>query len=467
MQVQFSQEQIEDQRKKVFGPQPYARLVRSCRVGDGILRLEEDTRIKALRTFDQFNGSIAFFIPASGSGSRMMEFLYEFRKSDTQEISGQIEQFINHLEDFAFFKNLPEEMQESIKRSEMDIDELIDHIISSEGLGLGSLPKGLIPFHNFGPFILNPFQEHLLQGSALTDVSPDFHFTIQKDFEEKIRESIGNIGKFTGVSYSVNYSEQSVESNSIAFNGKGEPYLQENGSLLTRPSGHGALLPILNEVNSDLILIKNIDNIQHFSKVKDSNEVWKMLSGMLLQFKNEAHKIYDSPSLNELLDLNQKYQLFDQHEIENIHGAEAIRELLNRPVRVCGMVRNEGQPGGGPFWIEHNGRASKQIIEKAQISADHDQRNILLKSTHFNPVMISASVTSFDGKKFDLTRYRDENAFFIVHKTNNGESVNYLEQPGLWNGSMANWITLFIEIPSSAFSPVKTLTDLIHPSHLE
>ena len=192
-----------------------------------------------------------------------------------------------------------------------------------------------------------------------------------------------------------------------------------------------------------------------------------MLSGMLLLFKNEAHKIYDSPSLNELLDLNQKYQLFDQHEIENIHGAEAIRELLNRPVRVCGMVRNEGQPGGGPFWIEHNGRASKQIVEKAQISADHDQRNILLKSTHFNPVMISASVTSFDGKKFDLTRYRDENAFFIVHKTNNGESVNYLEQPGLWNGSMANWITLFIEIPSSAFSPVKTLTDLIHPSHLE
>jgi hypothetical protein len=179
----------------------------------------------------------------------------------------------------------------------------------------------------------------------------------------------------------------------------------------------------------------------------------------------EAQRVFETPSINDLLELNNKYQLFDRTFLESVHGADSIREILDRPTRVCGMVKNEGQPGGGPFWVDSSSASTKQIVEKAQISGEHEQRNILLRSTHFNPVMIAASVHSFNNKKFDLLDYRDNDSYFIVHKTNEGDSINYLEQPGLWNGGMAKWNTIFVEITNDAFSPVKTVTDLLNQAH--
>lgn len=462
-----SEDEIQSQKEKVFGKEPFTDLVRPCRIGDGIIQLDEDEKKELIKSFNRLHQSLAFFIPASGSGSRMLELLFEYRNSSDPEICGQMEHFINYLNEFAFYKKLPEELQRSIEERNFEIIDILNHILDENGLGFGNSPKGLIPFHKVGPFILTPIQEHLIQGNELTATETRFHFTIQREFEEQIQNVVSSTTQLTGVNYSVSYSEQSERTNSIAFTQEGNVARDENNQMITRPSGHGALLSLLDQIESEVIFIKNIDNIQHFSKSDKSNETWKVLGGLLLNFKKEAKELFFSPSKNGLSELNSKYQFIDPKEIDQIQGEEAIKQILNRPFRVCGMVKNEGQPGGGPFWIQNNGVISKQIIEKAQISEHSDQRNILLKSTHFNPVMIAASPYSLDGRKFNLENYRDDDAFFVVHKKQKGQEILYMEQPGLWNGSMAKWNTVFVEIPSSVFSPVKTILDLLDNAHKE
>ena len=462
-----TEEEIEFQRRKVFGPNPCTQLLRPCRINDGILRLDEDQKRILTRVFDRTAHSLAFFIPASGSGSRMLQMLYEYRNENSLSIRGEMEHFINMIPEFAFFRQLPDQLKKSILDQNYDIDDVIDHILDEKGLGLGKMPKGLIPFHHVGPFILTPFQEHLLQGSMISTEKPHFHFTIQKDYEDQITRVVTSTSELTGTVFNVSFSEQPIQTNSVAFRPDESVYYDDQQNIITRPSGHGALLPVLNTIENAIIFIKNIDNVQHFSRSSNSNEVWKLLGGMLIDYRKKAKEVYDSPTVNGLLSLNQEFQLFETEELENIHSSEAIRSLLNRPTRVCGMVKNEGQPGGGPFWVHSHGKITKQIVEKAQISDEVEQKKILLKSTHFNPVMIAASPISMDGEKFELSQFMDEDTFFIVHKKAEGSSINYLEQPGLWNGGMAFWNTLFVEIPDYAFSPVKAINDLLNPAHKE
>lgn len=465
MQWQPTNEQIEQQKKAVFGPNPSVHLNRPCKINEGILRIESEERTQLIKYFDKRQPQLTFFIPASGSGSRMLEFLYVFQSLAENEIEPMMERFLNSLEEFAFFRQLPETVRASIQQEGIDLGNLIDSILNPSGLNLGQSPKGLIPFHKVGPFILTPLQEHLIQGCLLTQSNPNFHFTIQREFEEEFQRIIQSTTALSGTAYNVEFSEQSIQSNSVAFTDDGEPARNKNNEIITRPSGHGALLPLLNTIESEVILIKNIDNIQHYTKSTESVEIWKVLSGLLLQFRNEAKALHMNPSIKGLIELNDKYQLFDSKELENVHDEEAIRKLIDRPTRVCGMVKNEGQPGGGPFWIERSGKITKQIVEKAQISSDSNQRSLLLRSTHFNPVMIALSPLSLEATKFDLMKYRDENTYFIVKKTSEGQNIRYIEQPGLWNGSMANWNSIFVEIPNSVFSPVKTILDLLDPLH--
>lgn len=466
MQQIPDEKEIQRQQTLVFGPEPTIRLIKPCKVNEGILRLDPEMQKSYIQLFDKQHQRVSFFIPASGSGSRMIEFLHEFINSHEKEIEGKIELFMNSLENFAFFKQLPEEFKQKIRSEEIDLDDLIRFLIEEHGLNLGNSPKGLIPFHKAGPFVLTPLQEHLIQGTSITKGEANFHFTVQKKFEHDFHKIIQSTAALTGNQYSVSFSEQSIDSNAIAFSPDGKPAKNASGEFITRPSGHGALLPILNEVNEELILIKNIDNIQHLSKSSPGTQIWKLLSGILIAFRKDALDLFENPSANELFELNEKYQLFDQTELNNL-STDSIRSLIDRPIRVCGMVKNEGQPGGGPFWIEKNGKISKQIVEKAQISSDQEQRSILLRSTHFNPVMIACCPYSLSGKKFDLMKFRDEDAFFVVNKTSDGQPIRYIEQPGLWNGSMAYWNTIFVEIPSNVFSPVKTILDLLHPLHTE
>lgn len=461
----FSSEEIKYQKQKVFGENPSLELLAPCKIGDGILRLTDEEKKQFELIYTKENVPICFFIPASGSGSRMFQFLYEFLEEPNDENRSQVERFLNSIADFAFFKQIPKEMQVAIKEQAIDIEKIVSYLLNAEGLGFGYKPKGLIPFHSNDPFILNPFQQQILQGAQLENDSFSFHFTVQTAFQIEIQEGISQVEGLTGSKFNVSYSEQSFSSNSIAFTEDGEICFDENKQLITRPAGHGALLSHLNNIQEELVFIKNIDNVQHYNNSAETLKTWKVLGGLLLAFKKEANELFQKPTIAGLIEINKKFQLYSPSEMEACKTANEIKTLLNRPTRVCGMVKNEGQAGGGPFWVKENDIATKQIVEKAQISMKGEQYKLMVQSTHFNPVMIATSSISLDGKKLELENYMDDSKYFIVHKKHHKQSIRYMELPGLWNGSMARWNTLFVEIPSATFSPVKTVLDLLGNAH--
>jgi hypothetical protein len=270
----------------------------------------------------------------------------------------------------------------------------------------------------------------------------------------------------TGNKFEVTYSEQNKESDSYAFEEDGSVMKKQDGYELRRPAGHGALLQNLQQINHELVFVKNIDNVQHLSKSDKSNELWNTLGGLILDFKSEISELIKNPSIQKLKEINSRFDGFSESEMASLQTNEDILKLVNRPIRVCGMVRNEGQPGGGPFLVEENGIVTKQIVEKAQISSSADQYNQMVKSTHFNPVMMVLSYRNEQGENYNLKEFSDESKYFIVQKKQNGKNIRFMELPGLWNGAMANWISIFVEIPNDTFSPVKTVLDLLHPAHL-
>jgi hypothetical protein len=458
------EEKINEQRDKVFNDKSKVTLFAPCRIGEGILQLTENEWSEAINLFKKSTASPTYFIPASGSGSRMFAFLFDFLHQPNVSDIGLIERFMNHIQEFAFYQLLPSELKNKIRNNTIDAEEIANYLLSESGLNFGNLPKGLIPFHYNEPFVLNPFQEHVLQGTRLSNGAAKFHFTIQPEYEEKIRSSIFSLEGLTGRSYDVTYSNQSSESDSYAFSSTGELSI-ENGIKIRRPAGHGALLENLNNIDSELIFIKNIDNVQHFNFSIDSLKTWSGLAGLLEKFKMELRKLMQNPDKSRLVDLNEKYQFLSPAEINAIRSEDDLKNIINRPIRVCGMVRNEGQPGGGPFWIDENGVVSKQIVEKAQISLYGEQFRLMVKSTHFNPVMVALTPYNLQGDKLDLIQFRDDSKYFIVNKTQKGQDIKYMELPGLWNGGMANWNTLFVEISETTFSPVKTILDLLEDRH--
>ncbi len=464
--VRVEANNIEIQRDKVFGNQPDLKLISPCKIGDGVITSDDDYRELLMDKFDASNPKTTFFIPASGSGSRMFQFLFDFLETPNDENTSQVERFLNHIEDFAFFQKLPIDVRKKIKAQDINLDEFVRFLLTDIGMGFGDLPKGLIPFHKNGPFVLNPYQEQMLQGVMVKEENASFHYTIKESFEDKIREGLIGLKEFIGQEVDLSFSYQNPETDAIAFDSEQNPVLLDNGDILTRPSGHGALLENLNAIQSDLIFIKNIDNIQHYAKSAESNETWKYLGGMALWFQEKINKLIKSPSLEELIKLNTRFQFLNSQEIETLTDEE-IPNLLNRPFRICGMVRNEGQPGGGPFWVEEEGKISKQIVEKSQIKMKGQQYRLMVQSTHFNPVVIVAVNKDVNGKPFDLMQFSDESKYFVVNKKFKGKDIYFSELPGLWNGSMAHWNSIFVEIPSASFSPVKTVLDLLGSSHKE
>ena len=464
--VQIDENSIETQREKVFGEQPELKLVSPCKLGDGIINSDEEQRELLINKFENTDLKTTFFIPASGSGSRMFQFLFDFLEDPTEENTSQVERFLNYIEDFAFFNKLPFDFRKKIKNNDINLDEFVRFLLTGNGMGYGDLPKGLIPFHKNGPFVLNPYQEQLLQGLQVKEENTSFHYTIKADFEDKIDKELLSLQGVIGQDVEVHFSYQDAATDAIAFDEEKNPLLLENGDILTRPSGHGALLDNLNSITSDLIFIKNIDNVQHFAKSKVSQETWKYLGGMAIWFQERINKLIKSPSMEELIKLNNHYQFIHQNLISEL-TVEDIPNLLNRPFRICGMVRNEGQAGGGPFWVEDHGKISKQIVEKSQINLKGKQYRLMVQSTHFNPVVIVAVNKDSNGKPFDLRAFSDESKYFVVNKKYKGKNISFSELPGLWNGSMAFWNTIFVEIPTKSFSPVKTVLDLLGKAHRE
>lgn len=466
-------EKIAIQKDKINRGNPTIELLGSCRIDNGIVSISKDKMKEAIQYHEQKikDLKVSFFIPSSGSGSRMFGSAYDFIGQDapTEDTIEFIEHLINSIEEFAFYNKLPKQTKDELKSGTINIEAFLKLILNEEGFNFGNRPKGLIPFHRYGNFVINPFQEHILQGTQIGGEKARFHFTINAIFEAEIMHSIKILREITGLDFYFEFSEQDEASNSIAFTLEGEPLPNKLGELITRPAGHGALVSNLNQVDTDLIFIRNIDNVQHQDHAYQSAQSRKMLSGVLLQFQERVFSILalidDGARYEELLDkLNSDYQL--EINPSDFKNAKKMHALLNRPVRICGMVRNEGQPGGGPFWIKDNdGNISRQIVEKSQISNKSTQLMMLIKSTHFNPVEIVCAPKNYKGEKFDLNNYRDDSQYFIVQKTHKGIPVQFIEEPGLWNGGMAHWNTLFYEIDNDCFSPVKTVLDLLKPLH--
>lgn len=464
---------IKAEREKIAQGNPTIELLGSCRVNNGIETLTKEQAQKFIELFEQVQNElkISCFTPSSGSGSRMFGSAYDFLNNEnpSEETIEFIEHLINSIEDFAFYSKLPSSVKADLKAGTINLENFLKLLLNEDGFNFGNRPKGLIPFHRYGNFILNPFQEHILQGINTTGEHTHFHFTINPIFEKEIKHSVHILEEITGAKYTIEFSIQSEETNSIAFDTNGEVVYDAQGAVITRPSGHGALLENLNQLDADLILIRNIDNIQHQDFAPPSIQARKMLCGVLLEFQKAIFSVLalidgGQDYRDELEKLNTTFHL---QLAENLFGdIEAIKEILNRPIRVCGMVRNEGQPGGGPFWVkDHQGNFTRQIIEKSQISNKTSQLTLLIKSTHFNPVEIVCSPKNYKGEKFNLLNFRDDSHYFIVQKTHEGNPIQFVEQPGLWNGGMANWNTLFYEIENECFNPVKTVLDLLKPLH--
>ena len=464
---------IQNQLDKISQGNPAMNVVKPCRLNDGINQLSNSDETKYINYFEKHKNTkkITFFIPASGSGSRMFGALYNYIDNPTlanTETIEFIEQLLNNIQSFSFYNKLPQQFKDSLKAGQINIEALINFLLFKDGLNFGDSPKGLIPFHLYGKFIINPFQEHILQGTKIAGEKANFHFTINAKFEKDINHSIQILKEVTGIDFSSSFSEQSPNTHSTAFTNTNQIALNSDNSPILRPSGHGALIHNLNSIDSDLIFIKNIDNIQHYNKAKTALSTKKALGGLLLSFQKDVFTILnnlDQPDWQALVyQLNTTYQL--KIEDKNLTNKSWITNYLNRPIRVCGMVKNEGQSGGGPFWTkDKNGIISKQIIEKAQFSPN--QFSIMLHATHFNPVDIVCSVKTHKNTKFNLLDFVNNDLYFIVNKTQNGQNIKYIENPGLWNGGMYNWLTLFYEIKSDCFSPVKTVLDLLKPLHQE
>ncbi|MBM3159778.1 MAG: DUF4301 family protein [Bacteroidetes bacterium] len=450
------------QRSQIKKGNPLLSLDRPCGLGDGIIRFTEAEKKAFEVYFEQTERSCCYFVPASGSGSRMFDFLYDYLEIQSEQNRERLELFLANVRDFAFFQKLPEELQRAVLDSSIDKVQLIRYLLSDTGMNFGNIPKGLIPFHHMPPFVLNPFQEHVLQGLKITS-EMRFHFTIQPNFRRQIIESIKQVAQIVTKTVDLNFSVQDPKTDAYVFDELLVLEKDNRGETIRLPAGHGALLGNLQTIQEDLIFVKNIDNVQPYRNSEKSTRYFKALAGLLLQVKQELKDALDTQNLTRIKSLSKKYFLFTEGEFSAHEGD--LNKLIHRPIRVCGMVKNQGQPGGGPYYVDIGGILKKQIVERVQIASDHHNSKLMLSSTHFNPVFMVLDIHGSDGQKFDLSEFRNEEHYFVVEKSQKGKTVSFVEYPGLWNGSMENWITLFVEIPNEIFSPVKTVLDLLESAH--
>ena len=478
-----------DAFKKGF---PFLPIQKAATVGDGIIRLEEDVTDNLIARYDSMRESIRIikFIPASGAASRMFKDLFAFLNADSPQLGGHaaVTGFFEGIEDFAFVGDLKKVIEKDGKSldgllREQQYQTVLGYLLTDIGLNYGSLPKGLIKFHRYDGASRVAAEEHLVEGmeyGAGNDNTVVIHFTVSPEhltlFKAMAQKAAA---QWPELKFDISFSEQKTATNTVAVDMDNEPFRESDGRILFRPGGHGALLSNLNDLAAEIIFIKNIDNVVP-DKIKSTTYRYKKaLAGLLLGLREKiAHHIevlgrgdIDEAKIagaKEFLENELNYRLpeaFTGHSHEE--KVSFILSKLNRPTRVCGMVKNEGEPGGGPFWVKnHDGSMSLQIAETSQIDMGNEvQSGIVQKATHFNPVDLVCSNVDFEGKKFDLMKYRDPATGFITEKSKDGKKLKAQELPGLWNGSMADWNTVFVEVPIITFNPVKTVNDLLRPQH--
>ena len=472
---------------------PPIRLQRPCTVQDGIVRLQTTSpQLEALWRAAASTGRFLKFVPASGAATRMFGFLRD--SETTGEANADLSNFFDKLESFPFLEQLERAARQRHGQSCRALwserpEELIELLFSPAETALASLPKGLLPFHGYdGGAARTAFEEHLREGCvhlAAGDAPASFLFTVSPEHRDSFRKLFAELlptlraefqRRFTS-----DFTVQAPATDTITVDLDNRPLRGEDGRFIFRPGGHGALLANLQRSQGDLVYLKNIDNIPR-SEQQQENGLWKrLLGGYLIHLEQRIHALLDALEQGsgepptEVLD----------DAVELLHSAFALRlpdryrtgpptdrlpaivERLNRPLRVCGVVVNRGEPGGGPFWVEHeDGTVSGQIVESSQVDRDDPaQRKIWSGSTHFNPVDLVCALRDRRGAPYDLAAYVDRRTYFVARKELDGRPVKALERPGLWNGAMAGWNTAFVEVPEATFSPVKTLLDLLRPAH--
>lgn len=477
-------------------------LIRPATIGDGILNLSENDFLEKATYFDsqKSKSELVKFVPASGAASRMFKFLTAFMNDfDIEKESinayinrkkeSQLSLFIVGMDKFPFY----DAIYEKLKKEFSDFDKLnrdyknyyfIKLLLSSDYFDFANKPKAVLPFHKYKDHIACPIDEHLNEcvkyGSS--NAMSNLHFTVseihQDQFEKCVLEVKDKIEFNSKTKIDINYSYQCKSTDSISVDEKNNPFRNKQGNLIFRPGGHGALIKNLNALDFDIIFIKNIDNIiqNHIDQIALYK---KALAGILIELQNQTfgflnaihNNTFSEKELNDtLILLKDLFSLemqngFDDLAFEN--KSEVIKEILDRPIRVCGMVKNEGEPGGGPFWTQDkNGAISLQIVETSEVDLkDKNQLAILANATHFNPVDIVCGVKSYKNEKFDLTKFVDVNRGFLVEKSIGGKMVKSYELPGLWNGAMSNWLTVFVAVPLLTFNPVKNVNDLLKAAH--
>ncbi|MCE6990756.1 DUF4301 family protein [Dyadobacter sp. CY323] len=464
---------------------PFLQLSKAATVGDGIIRLTDDQISDVIAEFDKkaSEGDISLlkFVPASGAATRMFKSLFGFLQDGKKDKS--VDEFFSRLPEFAFFEDLRTAMDGN-DINVADEKTIASYFLTTKGLGYGELPKGLLKFHNYQDRSRTPLEEHLVEGAKYANAgsSVQIHFTVSPEhrdkFEKLVVEVLPSYQSEFGVRYIVSFSEQSSATDTIAVNLDNTPFREKDGTLLFRPAGHGALLENLSQLDADIIFIKNIDNVVPDRIKGDTITYKKALAGIVLQYQKrifgylaKLEENTDSSILQEL-DGFFKTELcvvppngFDSWTDEK--KKEYFVQKLDRPLRACGMVKNQGEPGGGPFWAENaDGSSSLQIVESAQVDVDNEDQNSIFKnSTHFNPVDLVCAVKNHNGELFELKKFRDPLTGFITAKSKDGKDLKAQELPGLWNGSMADWNTLFVEVPLLTFNPVKTVNDLLREQH--
>ena len=484
----ISEEQIETQLKQFETGFPFLKLEAAASVGNGIVAPNEQERKQYVKAWEDYKAAgkrVVKFVPASGAASRMFKNMFAFVDADYDVPTTDFEKkYFAELKKFAFYDALDAVCQKNEGKgiealiAEGNYKAVAANMLKKEGLNYGQLPKGMQLFHQYAEGPRTPMEEHLVEGAlyAASNGEAHVHFTVSHDhlefFKAKVAEKADGFAKKYGIKYDITFSEQKPSTDTVAANPDNTPFREADGSLLFRPGGHGALIENLNEIQADVIFIKNIDNVVP-DRLKPETVEWKqVIAGVLVTLQKQAFdylRILDgNPSEAQIAQIA---EFVEKNLCTNPKGnkvdADYLRRKLNRPMRVCGVVKNVGEPGGGPFLTyNQDGTVSLQILESSQIDTNNaEYMKMFTQGTHFNPVDLVCAVKDYKGQPFNLPEFVDKTTGFISSKSKGGKELKALELPGLWNGAMSNWSTIFVEVPLGTFNPVKTVNDLLRDQH--
>lgn len=487
-------EQVEHQLKEIEQGFPFLKIEAAATVGKGITAPDAKAQDDATEQWENYKREghkIVKFVPASGAASRMFKNMFAFLTSDYDTPQTDFEkEFFDGLEHFAFYPALNEKCRENngldakTLVANGDYKAVVANMLNADGLNYGQLPKGLLFFHSYPDGPRTPMEEHLVEAAlyASSNGEAHIHYTVSHDhlklFEQRVAEKKDYYEKKFGVSYDISFSEQKPSTDTVAANPDNTPFRNDDGSLLFRPGGHGALIENLNDIDADVVFIKNIDNVVP-DRLKGDTVKWKkIIGGVLVNVQRQIFEYlrvldsgaYNHEKLEEIIRFVQHVLCCRKPDIKELEDADLViylRNKLNRPLRVCGVVKNVGEPGGGPFLAyNQDGTISPQILESSQIDKSNEAyMKMFTEGTHFNPVDLVCATKDYKGKPFNLPDFVDRSTGFISSKSKNGRPLKALELPGLWNGSMSDWNTVFVEVPLSTFNPVKTVNDLLRDAH--